>query len=179
MMNMLLRKFSKGIHSVASAGLIGGLACYMLLLVVNVPADAAAYAQMRSTILVISYWVIVPSLIVCIVTGLFSMLVHHPFQDKGWVWIKAALGFLLFKGVLATVYEKAALGAEYSQDIITGEATVDMLERAVAYEWSTLIVLMLVAVANIYFGIWRPRRIIWQGSVKAEDVEMAKTQAAE
>ena len=51
----------------------------------------------------ISDWVLLPSLAVALVSGLVSMVVHRPFLDKGWVWIKAGLGILMFKGTLTIV----------------------------------------------------------------------------
>jgi hypothetical protein len=45
----------------------------------------------------------VPSLALVLISGLVSMIVHTPFQNAGWVWLKALLGFPLFVGTLITI----------------------------------------------------------------------------
>ena len=52
------RKVSKIMHSLAACGLIGGLACYMLLLIVNVPETPTAYADLRRVIQTMSYFLL-------------------------------------------------------------------------------------------------------------------------
>ncbi|MEO1567999.1 MAG: DUF2269 family protein, partial [Pseudomonadota bacterium] len=101
------RKTVKILHTVAAAGLIGGLGSYMILLAVGTPSDLGGYASLRQSISAISDYVLLPSLFVGLVSGLLSMVVHPPFLDRGWVWIKALLGILMFKGVLTIVNAKA------------------------------------------------------------------------
>lgn len=151
------RKLVKIGHTVASAGLIGGLLAYMALLVVQVPETAADYEQLRASIKVISDWVILPSLAVALVSGLLAMVVHTPFLDRGWVWIKAALGILMFKGVLTIVHAKATYAARVAADIAAGSAAPDALNSLLGLEWGTLCVVMAITVANVVLGVWRPR----------------------
>ncbi|NBC23066.1 MAG: DUF2269 family protein [Gammaproteobacteria bacterium] len=111
---MNTRMVVKILHTLASAGLIGGLFAYMVLLAAAPQDSAAAYADLRASIAAISNWVLLPSLAVALVTGLASMVVHGPFRDKSWAWIKAALGILMFKGVLTIVSAKADYAATVS-----------------------------------------------------------------
>ncbi|MEM1148695.1 MAG: DUF2269 family protein [Pseudomonadota bacterium] len=168
------RKLVKIGHTTASAGLIGGLLAYMVLLSVQAPGTAEGYAQLRGSIKVISDWVIFPSLAIALISGLLSMVVHQPFQDRGWVWIKAALGILMLKGVLTVVHAKSASAAAISADIAAGIADPDALDQLLRLEWGTLWVVMGISIANIVLGVWRPRIIKWGSQSKSSTAPAVK-----
>ncbi|MEO1241977.1 MAG: DUF2269 family protein [Pseudomonadota bacterium] len=149
----------KILHTLAACGLIGGLGCYMIMLVAAPQAQStpAAYADLRQSISVISNYVLLPSLALALVSGLLSMAVHQPFLDKGWVWIKALLGILMFKGVLTIVSAKADYAATVALRIANGEAPADALGALLVLEWWTLVAVMAISIANIVLGVWRPR----------------------
>lgn len=152
-----MRKTLKILHTLASCGLIGGLACYMIMLVMAPQETPAAYADLRQSIADISNYVLLPSLAIALVSGLFSMAVHRPFQNKRWAWIKAAMGLLMFKGVLAIIGANADHAATLSRRIANGEPAGELLDVALANEWLTLGVIMALSVANVLLGVWRPR----------------------
>lgn len=152
-----MRKTIKILHTIASAGLIGGLGCYMILLVAGPQTTLSVYADLRQSIALISNSVILPSMALALVTGLISMIVHRPFRDKGWVWVKALLGILMFKGVLTVISAKADYAATVAHRIAVGDAPQDALESLLAMEWGTLIIVTVIAVANIVLGVWRPK----------------------
>lgn len=162
----------KILHSVAACGMIGGLACYLVLLVVGVPETPAAYADLRSSISVISNYVILPSFVLVAASGLLSMVVHEPFISKGWVWLKAMTGILLFEGVLGIVGSKASIAEQKAAEIAAGTAPTDALDSLIALEWGTLAIVMAVSMANVILGVWRPRRITpdfsWEKEAPAE-----------
>ena len=151
-----MRKFLKILHTIAACGLIGGLGCYMVLLATAPQDSAAAYADLRQSIAAISNYVLLPSLAVALVSGLLSMAVHPPFADKGWAWLKLGMGILMFKGVLTIVGAKAEHAATAARRIAEGEPEAPILQTAVAYEWTTIAVVMALSVANVVLGIWRP-----------------------
>lgn len=153
------RKVSKIMHSLAACGLIGGLACYMLLLIVNVPETPTAYADLRRVIQTISDYVILPSLGLALVTGLLSMMVHYPFTEKSWVWLKAVSGVVMFEGTLTVISAKARYAAKKSAEIAAGDAPADALQGLLAQEWNTLAVITAIAVVNVIIGVWRPKRV--------------------
>lgn len=154
-----MRKVVKILHSLSAAGLIGGLLCYAVLLVAAPQDTPEAYADLRRTIAVIGTWVLLPSLAVALVSGLVSMIVHRPFLDTGWVWVKAVLGILMFKGVLTVIGAKADYAATMARRIAEGTAPPDALADLVALEWGTLAVVAAVAIANVVLGIWRPKLV--------------------
>lgn len=152
-----MRKVSKCLHTIAACGLIGGLGCYMVLLTLAPQDSPAAYADLRSSLAGISNYLLLPSLAVALVSGLLSMAVHKPFLDKGWAWIKAALGILMFKGVLTIIGAKANHAEAIARRLADGEPVAELLSRALAYEWYALWAIMALSVANVVLGIWRPR----------------------
>lgn len=152
-----MRKALKIMHSIAAGGLIGGLACYAILLLAAPQETPAAYADLRRSIAAISDWVLLPSLALAVLSGLVAMIVHRPFLDLGWVWIKALLGILMFKGVLTIVSAKADHAATMSARIASGEAPPDALAELLMLEWGTLAIVGAIAVANVVLGVWRPK----------------------
>lgn len=169
-----MRKAVKILHSLAAGGLLGGLACYAILLLAAPQETPHAYAELRQSILVISNYVLFPSLALALVSGLVSMIVHRPFLDTGWVWIKALLGILMFKGVLTIMSAKADHAADVAARIARGEAPADALAGLVALEWGTLAAVGAIAVANVVLGIWRPKLVRrLSGGTKAETTRAA------
>ena len=152
-----MRKTMKILHTLAAAGLLGGLSVYMLLLVAAPQDTPAAYADLRVSVAAISNYVLLPSLAIALLSGLASMVVHDPYLHKGWVWLKAALGILMFKGILTIVGAKADYALTVAERIAAGELPAEVLEQAVAYEWATLVVMLALSVANVVLGVWRPR----------------------
>ncbi len=151
------RKTLKILHTLATAGILGGLLAYMILLVYGPQDTPQAVANLRVSIAAVSNYLLFPSLVVVLLTGLLAMIVHKPFLDKGWVWLKAASGILMFKGVLTIVAAKADYAATVSARIAEGEVAAEVLDRAMAYEWGTLAVIVAISVANVVLGVWRPR----------------------
>lgn len=154
---MWMRRTMKILHSLASCGLIGGLAVYMLLLAVAPQETPTAYAELRDSIAAISNYVLLPSLAIALITGLLAMVVHKPFMDKRWAWLKAAMGLLMFKGVLTVVGAKADHAAVVARKIANGELPADVLDAALVQEWYTLGAVMALSIANVVLGVWRPK----------------------
>lgn len=151
-----MRKTVKVLHTVASGGLVGGLVAYMILLVASPVGTPEAMVQLRAEIAAVSNYLLLPSLGLALVSGLLSMIVHRPFLDQGWVWVKAGLGLLMFKGTLTIIGAKANYAATLTERIARGEAPADALNNILTLEWWTLVTVLAVAVANYVLGVWRP-----------------------
>ncbi|MEM8687485.1 MAG: hypothetical protein AAGF81_09155 [Pseudomonadota bacterium] len=147
----------KILHTLSASGLIGGLGCHMLLLVYAPQDTPAAYADMRQSIAMISNYVLLPSLGVVLASGLLAIAVHTAFQPLRWVWFKAAMGLLMFKGVLTLVGAMSDTAADLARKIEGGTQAASALQKAIAYEWSMLWVIMALSVLNVVLGVWRPR----------------------
>ncbi len=152
-----MRKTLKILHTLAACGMIGGLLVYMLLLVEARQDTPEAYADLRWSISQLSDYVLMPSLAIVVVSGLLAMVVHRPYMDKRWAWVKAASGILMFKGVLTIVGAKANYAAGVAEKIANGEASREALDAALAYEWYALGAILALSVANVILGVWRPK----------------------
>lgn len=152
-----MRQTMKFLHSVSSCGIIGALAAYMLILLTSPDTTPADYAHARHLIGRLCDLVLVPSMALALVTGLLSMAVHRPYQDKRWAWVKALLGIGMFESTLAITQAKAHYATDLAQKIASGELQVDALRTALHSEWATLWAIMAISIANVALGVWRPR----------------------
>lgn len=152
-----MRKAVKVLHTLASCGLIGALAGYMIVLTFGRLDTAADYAAARHAISALCSYLLLPSLAVALVSGLLSMVVHRPFQEMRWVWLKALLGISMFEATLGIVQSKANTAASLADKIVAGDATQASLATAIAHEWTALFVILTLSLANIVIGVWRPR----------------------
>jgi len=153
-----VRRFVKFLHSMGAFGLMGAMAVLIIMLV-TIPdtGDLAAYAQHRQTMGKIAEWLLLPSLALVLVSGLWSMAITSAFHNAGWVWIKLASGILVFKGVLLSIQGPAEYEALASAAALDGRLDVASLGQRLGEEWGVLWVMMAVAIANVVLGIWRPR----------------------
>lgn len=151
-----MRKAVKILHTLAACGLVGGLAVYMIVLASAAP-DAEAYAEARRIIYALSSYLLLPSLAVALISGLLSMVVHRPFQEQRWVWLKALLGLSLFEATLGIIQAKANAAATLAAKIAAGEAGPEAIATTIANEWASLCVILTLSVAQIVLGVWRPR----------------------
>ncbi len=151
-----MRQTLKFFHTLASCGLIGALLGYMIVLIKAPHDTASTYADMRQTISALCNYILLPSLAIALVTGLLSMAVHRPFQEKRWAWVKALLGLSMFESTLAIIQAKANSAAELSAKIAHGEADTGALATSLSSEWSSLGAILALSIANIVLGVWRP-----------------------
>lgn len=152
-----MRHLVKCLHLIGAAGLLGGLAA-LAVVVMATPAaiGAAGYVTLMHTMAAIAAWIIGPSVLVTIVSGLLAIAVHAPFHDAGWAWAKAATGILIFEGglhVIGPIQEEAKRGA----GMLAGRPDPASLATLLTAESDTLWVLLAVSVANVALGVWRPR----------------------
>jgi len=155
----MAKRVLKILHLLGSAGLVGALAAHAVLLA-TLPEDAPeSYAAARRSIEALSAWVLVPSLVIALVSGVFAIAIHPPFHNAGWAWAKAVLGFPMFHATLLTLDASAQRASELSARARAGEVDPAVLADLVAHEWSALWMLLGLAVAQTVLGVWRPRRL--------------------
>lgn len=160
-----MRKLMKFLHTVSSAGIVGALVAYALILVYAPQASAQDYADMRQTIAAVCNYMLLPALGISLVTGLLAMVVHRPFQELRWVWFKALLGIGMFEATLAIISAKAGDAARISAQIAAGEPLQQGLQATISSEWMTLFAILGLSMANYVLGVWRPSLAMrWAGN---------------
>ena len=152
-----MRRLLKFLHSMAAVGMTGGLAAYMVVLH-SAPeiGTVAEHAALRDSVAIVSKWLIVPSMAVVLLSGIFAMAIHFPFHNAPWVWLKLVAGILIFESTLATVDAAARKNAEAVTQAVAGEIDPAMLATAVKDYWGAWWVILALCVANIAVGVWRP-----------------------
>lgn len=154
------RRIIKILHTLGSIGLAGGLAAFMMVLAYGPGPDMPSeYAELRGSLAVLSRWLILPCMIATLASGLLSMAVHFPFQDKGWVWVKALLGLLVFEASLASIDGPAQAAATASASAVAGEIDATRLAVLIDDKWGAWWMLLAIFVVNVILGVWRPRFI--------------------
>ncbi|MFO1304322.1 MAG: hypothetical protein U1F54_11350 [Burkholderiales bacterium] len=148
----------KFLHTMGAIGLLGAMACLLVLLgSIPPPAQLAEYALMRGAMVDIAKWVFLPSLALTLIAGLLAIALNRAFQSAGWAWAKLASGILLFEwglvGVQGPMEQEAALAAS----ALVGQASVADLALSLGAERASLWILLAVATANVVLGVWRPR----------------------
>lgn len=154
---LIVRRVLKLLHTLASCGLIGALACYMIILVWAQQNTPELFAAARQTVSDVCNYLLLPSLAVALVSGLLSMAVHRAFLDTRWAWLKALLGLSMFEATFAIVQSKATTAAAEAAKLAAGAGDRSALAEAVASEWWSLGAILALSIAQVALGIWRPR----------------------
>ncbi|MFK8032158.1 MAG: hypothetical protein AB8G18_18150 [Gammaproteobacteria bacterium] len=148
----------KFIHTVGAVGLSGGLAAYILVLVSS--SDGAAtvdYASLRNSLAFVSKWLLVPSMMITITSGLVAVIVNDKYIDAPWVWVKALTGLIFFEATLASIDAPAQQAAVAMAQAVAGEIDAETLARLVRNEWGAWWLLLGLSILNVALGIWRPK----------------------
>jgi hypothetical protein len=135
-------------------GAVAALAVILFLAPSSI--NSAGYVPVVVGMAKIAAWIVGPSMILIVVSGLLSMAITPAFQDAGWVWAKAATGILLLEGGL-TVLGPLQEEARRTASALPGSQDPALLARLIAAEGGTMWVLLAVSAINIALGVWRPR----------------------
>lgn len=140
-------------------GLMGALAALLVLLssLPDPTTSLGEYVVLRAAMGGIAKWLLLPSLALVLVSGLWSMAITRAFQSAGWALAKLALGVVMFKGVLMSVQGPVQKEAALSAQALAGELDPAVLGTVMHSEWAACWVVLLIATANVVLGVWRPR----------------------
>ena len=157
-----MRRLMKFLHTMGAIGLMGAMACLLVLLSLTpAPTSIAEYALMRGAMGDIAKWILLPSIALTLVAGLLAIGVNRAFHSAGWAWAKLATGILVFEWGLVGIQGPMQQEAELSARALAGEVNIAALAGSLGAERGSLWVLLAVATANVVLGVWRPR-IYWK-----------------
>jgi hypothetical protein len=153
-----LRRLVKFLHTMGAIGLMGAMACLIVLLsFVPAPASLSEYALLRATMAAIATWIFLPSLGLTLIAGLLAMGINRAYHNAGWAWIKLFSGLLVFEWGLAAIQGPMQQEAELSARAVAHEIDPATLGASLGAEWNSLWIMLAIATANVILGIWRPR----------------------
>lgn len=153
-----MRRTLKFLHTASAVGLGGGLAAYMLVLAGSPEITSIeTHATLRHSLAMLTKWLLLPSMLIVLVTGLLAIAAHYPFMEAPWVWVKALSGILIFEATLASVDAPAQAAAAAAQRALDGEIDAAELARLLRDEWGAWWMLLALSAANVALAIWRPR----------------------
>lgn len=133
-------------------GFGGGLAVCLLINVGTRRDSPGEFMAARHVYASIAHYVVIPSMVVVVASGLVALAATRGFMDSGWAWVKALLGLSVFEATLVIV-GSSRRGVELAL-AASDSAALDALLRS---ERNTLLLLIAVTVANVVLAVWRPR----------------------
>jgi len=153
-----MRRTLKFLHTMGSIGITGGLAAYMLVLVM-LPQGAALETQLviRDGLALLSKWLILPSMLVVLLSGLLAIAANTAFLEAPWVWIKGLAGILVFESTLLAIDGPAQRNAKFVHEAVVGNIKTQALPGMLSDEWGAWWILLGLFTANVVLAIWRPR----------------------
>ncbi|MGF1507952.1 MAG: hypothetical protein ACFB9M_00465 [Myxococcota bacterium] len=134
-----MKLFMKFIHEVGSYGLAGGFAVQLIVLA----HGGVDPSSTREQVEIIGLWLVMPSLLVVLASGLWAMFLRPSFFSKGWIWMKIFLTVPPSYAAIAT-FPWVRSGA--------GERTGTVL-------WVALVASVIVTA----FSVWRPKGVLVSG----------------
>lgn len=154
-----MRKALKFCHTLGGVGLLGTLLTLIIVFVMlpDPTQDIAGYAALTELVDRLARWVLLPSLILTLVSGLLSIGAVTAFHGAGWAWLKLATGVVMFEGTLLAVQGPIQREANLTRQYLSGEVEAAALASSFETISYSIFVLGSVAVANVVLGIWRPR----------------------
>lgn len=151
-----VRRLLKFLHTTGAIGMMGAMACLLVMLLAPAPTEVAAKRALSQDMAQIATWILEPSLALTLVAGLLGIAVTPGFHDAGWVWVKAATGILIFEGGLVHVLGPLQQAARETLAAFSAP-TASQAAAALSGERNTLWVLIAVSAANVALGVWRPK----------------------
>lgn len=160
-----MRRFLKFAHEVGTVGLMGAGATQLVLSLHSDGMEPAALLTVREAILAISEWILLPSLMIVLVSGLLAMAAHPTYARAGWALIKLATTAVVLEGTLLAVQGPAQTAVVVAREIAAGDTSAyATMANIVRHERGGLGVLLFLSVANIALAVWRPK---WKRKAKA------------
>ncbi|MBR1088470.1 hypothetical protein JQ621_13450 [Bradyrhizobium manausense] len=153
-----MRKLMKFLHTLGAIGLVGAVACFLVMAgYAPAPSAITQYAPLSIATGAVATWIFMPSLGLTLVAGLLAMAVNRAFHNAGWAWAKLAMGVLVFEWGFVSVVGPLQQEAEQSARALAGGSDPATLAGELGTRSATLWVFLAIAMANIVLGVWRPR----------------------
>ena len=135
-------------------GFGGGLATCLLINLTARRDPPEAFVAARHVYTSIAQYIVIPSMVVVVTSGLIALAATRGFMDSGWAWLKALLGLSVFEATLVIV---GSGRHDVERALAAADSTV--LDALLRSERNTLMLLIAVTAVNVVLAVWRPRLI--------------------
>jgi len=152
-----MQRALKALHELSAIGVLGSLACCLVLTATAPTESLVGYAAVRQGIAAIAQYLLLPSLGIVLISGLLAIAADNLYKNAAWAWIKALLGISVFEGTLLTINAGARRAADLSALAASGHGDPEQLAQVLHSEWGGLWLLMALSLANVVLAVWRPR----------------------
>jgi hypothetical protein len=153
-----MRPLMKFLHTMGAIGLMGAMACLIVLLeFAPDPTSLSGYALLSAAMSGIVTWIFLPCLMLTLIAGLLAIAVTRAYHNAGWAWLKLATGVLMFEWGFTAIVGPLQEEARLSAQAVTGSVDPTTLAASLGAERNSLWMLLAVASANVILGVWRPR----------------------
>ena len=155
----LMRKLLKFGHSMTAITFLGSVVVlWVFHHYLPPPAEALEiYVAKRQVMERVATLVMMPSLLLTLLFGLASFAVVTGYHDAPWAWGKLITTVLMLEGSLLGIQSPIKREAERATAALTDISLVGDLALKLDAERGSLVIIGLVATANVALGIWRPK----------------------
>jgi hypothetical protein len=153
----MLKRLLKILHEIGAVGVMGSFAACLVLVLKGPTQPLVAYAAVGQAIAAITQWLLLPSLVLVLLSGLLAIAATSAFQNAAWAWVKALLGLSLFEGTLVTINANARRAAELAALAASGQGDAAQLAQTLRTQCGALWLLLALSLVNIVLAVWRPR----------------------
>ena len=115
------------------------------------------YVAQRQLIERITSLVLMPSLLISLLFGLASMAAVPGFHGAPWAWAKLVTTVLMLEGSLLGIQSPMKREALLAEKALIDASQISQLASNIASEQSSLVLIGVVATANVALGVWRPK----------------------
>ncbi|MGA0336513.1 MAG: hypothetical protein ACO3LD_09700 [Luminiphilus sp.] len=154
-----MRKLLKFGHSMTAITFLGSVVVlWVFHHYLPQPAEALEiYVAERQVMERVATLVMMPSLLVTLLFGLASFAVVPGYHGAPWAWGKLITTVLMLEGSLLGIQSPIKREAELATAALTDISLVGELALKLDAERGSLVIIGLVATANVALGIWRPK----------------------
>ncbi len=153
------RRTLKFLHEIGTVGVMGGVLAQLVLSWTGAAMDPAGHATVRQVIVQLCTWLLFPSLLLVLVSGVLAMANNKAFHSADWVIVKALMTPLVFEATLVAVWGPARQAATLTAKVAGGDASAaDGLADVLWHEQGGLWIALFLFTTNVVLSIWRPKR---------------------
>ena len=148
----------KALHTLGAIGFMGGLAAILVLVATTAVEPTPSFASMRHGVAMIGKWLITPSLLLVLVSGMLALIATEAYKNAGWAWTKALFGIVTFEGTLLTIVGSGRRAADQAAAAVAGQPdALAQVAESMRTEWGALWLMLGLGLVNIVLAVWRPR----------------------